>query len=99
MLQSLSAAILVIVASRSPLFARETRLTKLGDISYGLYLLHVPIIITALVVFRFHGWIWVGVVFALAVTGGVAFGRFEHGLHRILKRLRVGAAKTSIAND
>lgn len=77
-------------------FAWMAWLAKLGDYSYGLYLLHVPLIGVAIGVLKDSGGLRVSifwlVVFAFAMAGGLVFGWTEFRLHRAIKAARAGAA-------
>jgi exopolysaccharide production protein ExoZ len=85
--QSFAAAILVLAASRATLFNRLPIFTRLGNASYGIYLVHAPIITIAFVAAGISGWPWLCAVFVLALVGGIAFGTFEFRMHVALKAL------------
>ncbi len=84
-------ALLVSVAERHDL-AKENLLVRWGDWSYGMYLLHVPVILVVL------GWFysrqplrlpylqvwWIAFAFAMVVS--MAFGKLESGIHARIKR-------------
>ena len=63
-------------------------LQRLGDYSYGLYLLHVPLIGLAILALKDSSTrvslFWIA-TFAFAVLGGLAFGWIEFRLHRMMK--------------
>ena len=68
-------------------------LVAIGDYSYGLYLIHIlfiTLLIAAvpLLVQKLAFWNLVGVVFVIALPGGLLFGAFEHWMHsRLIKPL------------
>lgn len=79
----------VLADRRKPIGARNP-FVVLGDWSYGLYLLHVPIITILLALGVGTAWpadaVFAG-MFVVAVTGGSLFGAFESALHRTLLRV------------
>jgi exopolysaccharide production protein ExoZ len=87
LLQSSAAAIIVLTASRASFFDRLPIFTRLGDASYGLYLIQVPIITTVFVAAGLSGWIWFFAVFVFALASGIAFGLLDFGIHKVLKDL------------
>jgi exopolysaccharide production protein ExoZ len=85
----LAAAALVLGASRlnfggegPPLYRW---LTRCGDASYGVYLIHVPII-TIFFALVPRGYVALLLAIALAMSGGVAFGFIEFAAYRVIKR-------------
>jgi peptidoglycan/LPS O-acetylase OafA/YrhL len=85
-LLSLSFLIALVLAQR---LLRSPALARLGDYSYGAYLIHVPIIgaICTAIITRYPDTrlsaIWT-ILMVASVIGGVAFGAFEYALHRQL---------------
>ncbi|MBR8303683.1 acyltransferase [Burkholderia dolosa] len=73
--------------------ARAVRpLERFGDYSFGVYLLHVPVIVLFMDVlgpaastFRL-GFLWAATML-VAIAGSTAFGWFEHRIHGALKRM------------
>jgi peptidoglycan/LPS O-acetylase OafA/YrhL len=67
--------------------------TRLGDYSYGIYLVHTIIIGALIALFKSHGvemrFSGVFAIFMLcSLIGGCAFGWLEHKLHsRFIKRM------------
>ena len=66
---------------------------RLGDASYGIYLLHVPIIVAYLEFMRDRfGWEGPGswnllpAAWMLAMSGGFAYGWFESRLYRRMRK-------------
>ncbi|QHF49458.1 MULTISPECIES: acyltransferase family protein [unclassified Pseudomonas] len=83
--------ICLIAASRQMAF--PSFITRLGDYSYGIYLVHMIIIGALIALFKSHAvemrFSGVFAIFMLcSIIGGCAFGWFEHKLHsRFVKRL------------
>ncbi|MBA2964825.1 MULTISPECIES: acyltransferase family protein [Ramlibacter] len=81
------AVLLLAIRFRSPAI-----LVRLGDWSYGLYLLHVPVIGLAIYLLGAWApglrtsWTWLA-VFSSALLAGFAFGWAEHRIHGVAKRL------------
>lgn len=75
-------------------------LERLGDYSYGLYLLHVPLI-GAVVLSLGGSGLRLSALYLVALVasmvGGLAFGWLEFRLHRAVKRLRPKAARAEAA--
>jgi peptidoglycan/LPS O-acetylase OafA/YrhL len=72
-------------------------LVRLGDCTYGLFLFHVPLMLMVFYRAAHFGWVgrvevvWAGG--AVALAGGLLFGRLESAVHarlRPLAKLRVG---------
>jgi peptidoglycan/LPS O-acetylase OafA/YrhL len=65
---------------------RSLNFGKYGDISYGIYLYHFPIIQTLIFVGAFKSNIWIGFLAALAITLITAFISWHFVEKRLLKR-------------
>jgi exopolysaccharide production protein ExoZ len=72
-----------------------------GNASYGLYLVHVPLLWLFHTILPFGGWIQVGAIFVCALVAGLALGAVEHqafaflrGRLDVLLEARHTAAKT-----
>lgn len=67
-------------------------LVKLGDCSYGIYLIHVPILLIVIhLAQKIHPqlqlrYLW-GSVFLITLLGSVLFGKLEYQVYRTCKRL------------
>ncbi len=91
-----AAVVLVWLATDLPQIGARHPLARLGGCTYGLFLLHVPLMLVALR--QAQGWGWTGqerallLAGSLAMAGGLAFGAVEAGLHR---RLRGWGARLS----
>lgn len=78
------------LAMRLPQVSAENRLVRLADASYGLFLIHVPVILAVLYAFARAG-VLVGraegavIAGAVAVFVGVAFGRIEWAMYLRLR--------------
>jgi peptidoglycan/LPS O-acetylase OafA/YrhL len=86
------AAGLVWFAAQVRQLPAKSRVVVAGDYTYGLYLVHVPLIVIAYRLLREAGWLvgslgGVLVVGAVAVALGLLYGRFETWLHARLKPL------------
>lgn len=79
-----------VLADRRGSLAAGNPLVALGDWSYGLYLMHVPVITILLatgVGKTSSGELLFAGLAAIAVAAGSVFGAFEAALHRLLLRL------------
>ncbi|HEX4611638.1 MAG TPA: acyltransferase [Urbifossiella sp.] len=87
----LAAAGVVWLAVALPQARQENRLARLGDATYGLFLTHVPLMLAVLYPAARLGWggRWevVGLAGAVAIGGGLQFGRAEAALHARLRPL------------
>ena len=88
---ALPASLLVWLAARLPQVAPANRLARLGDRTYGLYLVHVPLMLVGFELLSRGGvprgnLPGVAAVGAAAVALGLQFGRLEHALYRRLRR-------------
>jgi peptidoglycan/LPS O-acetylase OafA/YrhL len=72
-------------------------LARLGDYTYGLFLFHVPLLFVVLYAARRAGWegrhgvLWLAG--AVAIVGGMLFGRLESAVHarlRPLAKMKIG---------
>lgn len=79
--QGISAAALIVAVDDLPL---PKFVKTLGDASYGVYLLHFPIIILTINLFP-NTVLWR--LLAVTLIVGTAFGMFDHWLYRRLIRL------------
>jgi peptidoglycan/LPS O-acetylase OafA/YrhL len=88
-----------------PQVSAGNRLARLGDYTYGLYLIHVPLLYTTIFLFKSQGW-FAGrtngtlALFAIAVAGGLLFGRLEAAVYKTLRPLagvRLGALRRRLA--
>ncbi len=90
------AGLVVWLAVRLPQAPSDNRLVRLGDRTYGLYLLHVPLIRAGFALWGAVGiparnLIGVAVVGAVALALGLAFGYVEARLDRALRPRRPAA--------
>ena len=87
----LAAAGIVWLAVVLPQAAEGNRLARLGDYTYGLFLFHVPLLFAVLYPAARLGWAgrWeaVWLAGAVAIAGGLAFGRVEAAVHARLRPL------------
>jgi peptidoglycan/LPS O-acetylase OafA/YrhL len=87
----LAAAGLVWLAVALPQSSGENRLARLGDCTYGLFLFHVPLMLAVFYPAARLGWggrwevVWLAG--AVAVAGGLLFGRVEAAVHARLRPL------------
>lgn len=88
---AIGAALIVKSASSSQtskFFTHKYRyLPKLGDGSYGLYLLHVPIIMAYFAIVPDKGFSAFFAAIMLAILGGIAYGLVEHRCYQKLRTL------------
>jgi exopolysaccharide production protein ExoZ len=87
---AMSAAV-VWLAVQFPQMSERNPLARLGDCTYGLYLAHVPLLTAALGLAARYGWtgraeaVWAAG--AVALVGGLLFGRLEAAIHTKLRPL------------
>ncbi len=89
--QGAACAILCAWCAAAKQLDKDNAFVRYGDWSYGVYLVHVPIMFAVYVVGQRAGWLpttgdGIGVVGALALAGGMAFGRLEVTGYRWLQR-------------
>jgi exopolysaccharide production protein ExoZ len=68
-------------------------LVRAGDLSYGLYLVHVPLMLAGFAVLNHMEWLigmnaGVLIVGCVAMGGGLLYGRLESSIHRRLKLVK-----------
>lgn len=90
-----AAAIATWLAVQFRQLASGNAFVRAGDLSYGLYLVHVPLLMGSLALLKhLDGLVGseLGVLIAgsIALIGGLLYGRLEFEIHRRLKRLRHG---------
>jgi peptidoglycan/LPS O-acetylase OafA/YrhL len=56
-------------------------LKRLGDASYGIYLIHFPAMMSIAWISQYRGYLW---FLAIGLTCGIVFGLFDHRLYRLL---------------
>lgn len=100
-LQSLGAALVVGGCAVGPQLDAKNTLVVAGDWSYGVYLLHVPVLTGFFTLAARHGWFPATdatVVFAgvLALTAGSAFGALEWAHYRYLRRVLVKKPRAAV---
>jgi peptidoglycan/LPS O-acetylase OafA/YrhL len=87
----LAAAGVVWLAVALPQASDRNRLARLGDCTYGLFLIHVPLMFAVFYPAARLGWAgrWevVWLAGAVAVVGGLLFGRLEAAVHARLRPL------------
>jgi peptidoglycan/LPS O-acetylase OafA/YrhL len=90
-----SSALLIVWAAAIRQTAADHPLVKYGDWSYGVYLVHTPIIYTLFKLSSRYGWEFPASRFILvagmsAFALGLLYGWFESELYKIMRRLVVG---------
>ena len=89
----LGAALLVVAAATrqaTGLFSKRSRLVILGDGSYGIYLLHVPIITMVFAICATKGFGIILTAITAAILFGTAYGVMEFNLYRaVIRRLEM----------
>ncbi|HYH69381.1 MAG TPA: acyltransferase [Urbifossiella sp.] len=95
-LLGLAAAGVVWLAVALPQASERNRLARLGDCTYGLFLIHVPLMMGVLHAAARAGWAgWEPAALALgvALAGGLLFGRLECAVHARLRPLAKADAR------
>ncbi|HJZ59324.1 MAG TPA: acyltransferase [Gemmataceae bacterium] len=99
-----AAAGVVWLAVRLRQVSERNPLARLGDCTYGLFLFHVPLMLGVFYAAARVGWVgrWevVWLAGAVAVVGGMLFGRLECALHarlRPLAKVKFGDVKSRMA--
>lgn len=77
----LAAAILVLAASQMQFRAFHQPIIAAGNASYGIYLLHAPLILLLMPLFQINGWPGLGFVGVTALAAGIIFGLLEHRVY------------------
>jgi exopolysaccharide production protein ExoZ len=95
-----SSALLIVWAADVSQVAADHPLVKYGDWSYGVYLVHTPIIFTLFKLSSKHGWGFPASRFILvagmsAFALGLLYGWFESGMYKRMRRLIVGRNRKS----
>jgi peptidoglycan/LPS O-acetylase OafA/YrhL len=94
------------LANQLPQLPERHLLVRLGDCTYGLFLVHVPLLFAVLYPAARLGWsgrpeaLWLAG--AVAIAGGLAFGRLETAVHARLRpvaRWKALDPRTSIAQS
>jgi peptidoglycan/LPS O-acetylase OafA/YrhL len=98
----IASALTVAWAAAIPQIATGHPLVTFGDWSYGVYLIHTPIISGALHLVVRRGWALApaGMVIAagfLALVAGLAFGYCESNVYRRVRRRLFGRSTTSVS--
>jgi peptidoglycan/LPS O-acetylase OafA/YrhL len=97
----IGAALTVLWAAAARQLSAENPLVIYGDWSYGVYLLHVPVITTIIDASLFRNWAYptfelVGVAGFAAIVVGLSYGRCEAAVYKRVRnwlRSRAGTAK------
>lgn len=86
-IQAIGGAILILTAARSTFFQAGGQLIRLGDTSYGIYLIHAPLMVVLFALIQGKGWFVVLLVGLLTAMASIMFGAVEHRLYKRLNRL------------
>ncbi|RJF74133.1 acyltransferase family protein [Rhodopseudomonas palustris] len=101
LIQSVAFAVLITTAARSSYFDDRPLFPLLGDASYGLYLIHSPLLAVCFL-FVAPGWVSFFAVSALVFAVSVGFGLAEYGFHQRLRSLRqrlpMGVRATTVSS-
>lgn len=91
-----ASAVVTWLAVQVPQIRPDHWIARAGDWSYGLYLVHFPLLLGTFEVLTRMQWLVgtkEGVLLAgsVAMVGGLLYGRFEAAMHRRLKRVKWNA--------
>lgn len=85
--QAAGCALMVLAGARATLFSDGGLFHRLGDASYGIYLIHAPLLVVIFALVGGKGMVVAAAVGILALCLSIAFGAIEHRLYRRLSRL------------
>lgn len=84
--QATGCAVLILAAARATIFTKGGLFHRLGDASYGIYLIHAPLLVVLFHLAGGEGWGVVAAVGAVAFALSAMFGLAEHRLYRWISR-------------